>query len=63
MSAEVQQFVVDSRGKKKAIVLPIKRYEKLLADLHDLAIVAEGKDEVAIPLEEMKKRLKRDGLL
>jgi hypothetical protein len=41
----------------------IKKYEKLLADLHDRAVVAERKDEEAVSLEEMKKRLKRDGLL
>lgn len=32
-------------------------------DLHDLAMVAERRDERIIIFEEMKRRLKQDGLL
>jgi PHD/YefM family antitoxin component YafN of YafNO toxin-antitoxin module len=53
------QYVIGSRGRKKAVILPIKEYEKLLEDLHDLAIVAERRNEEAISLAEMKRRLKR----
>lgn len=53
------QYVIGSRGKKKAVILPIKEYEKLLEDLHDLAIVAERRNEETISLAEMKRRLKR----
>ncbi|MBN1866004.1 type II toxin-antitoxin system Phd/YefM family antitoxin [Candidatus Sumerlaeota bacterium] len=63
MTTRAQQFLVDDRGKKTAVVLPIRKYEKLMADLHDLAVVAERKAERPIGLAEMKKRLKRDGLL
>lgn len=38
-------------------------HEKLTEDLHDLAIVGERRDEEPISLEEMKRRLKQDGLL
>lgn len=31
-------------------------------DLHDLAIVAERRDEGTISFEEMKQKLKQDGL-
>ena len=41
----------------------MKQYEKLMEDLHDLAIVAERKNEKPITLEEMKRRLKKDGLI
>jgi hypothetical protein len=34
-----------------------------LEDLHDLAVVAERRDEESIGLEEMKQRLERDELL
>jgi hypothetical protein len=35
----------------------------LLEDLHDLAVVAERRAEEALSLSEMKRRLKKDGLL
>ena len=63
MATQPQQYVVNDQGKKTAILLPIRKYQKLLQDLHDLAVVAERKDEEPISLVEMKKRLKRDGLL
>lgn len=43
--------------------MTFKQYEKLLEDSHDLAIVAERRDEKAISLKEMKQRLEKDGLL
>ncbi len=58
-----EQYVVDTKGKKTAVILSIKRYEQLVEDLHDLAVVAERRDEEPISLEEMKRRLKKDGLL
>lgn len=63
MATQSQQFVVDDRGKKTAVLLPIKQYERLMEDIHDLAIVAERKSEKPISYDEMKKRLERDGLL
>jgi hypothetical protein len=62
MSA-VEKFVVDSKGRKTGILLSLKRYRKLLEDLHDLAVVAERRSEPTISLREMKRRLKRDGRL
>jgi len=49
-----EQYIVDNKGKKTAIILPMKQYEQLLEDLHDLAIVAERRNEPVISLEEMK---------
>ncbi|MCL4550891.1 MAG: hypothetical protein M1495_20250 [Bacteroidetes bacterium] len=57
------QFIVDESGTKKAIILPMEDYEELLEDVHDLAVIAERKDEPAINLEELKKKLKSDGLI
>ena len=57
------QFVVDESGKKTAVILPVEEYEELLEDIHDLTVIAERKDEPTISLEELKKRLKSDGLL
>ena len=58
-----EQYVVDSRGRKKGVLLSIEQYERLLEDLHDLAVVAEPRDEKTISLEELKRRLKKDGLI
>ena len=61
--AAQEQFVVDSNGKKTAVILSLKRYEELMEDLHDLAVVAERRAEQPISLEEMKSRLKKNGVL
>jgi hypothetical protein len=57
MSALQEQFIVDANGKKTGVILSLKRYQKLMQDLHDLAIVAERRAEETITLEEMKRRL------
>ena len=57
----VEKFVVDSKGRKTGVVLSLKRYKKLLEDLHDLAVVAERRSESTISFAEMKRRLKKDG--
>jgi PHD/YefM family antitoxin component YafN of YafNO toxin-antitoxin module len=63
MSKFHEQYIVDPKGERTAVVLPLKEYEELLEDLHDLAIIAERLDEPTIPFEELKRRLKEDGLL
>ena len=54
-----EQFVVDAQGKKTGVILSIKRYQKLMEDLHDLAVVAKRRMEKPLSLEEMKRRLNR----
>ncbi len=51
------------KGQQARVVLSRRRYERLLEDLHDLAAVAERRDEPAISFEELKKRLRKCGLL
>lgn len=50
-------------GKVWSAGLQILNLEQMAEDLHDLAVVSERRDEEPISLEEMKRRLKRDGLL
>lgn len=57
------RYIVDEKGEKKEVVIPVEEYEELLEDLHDLAIVAERKSEPAVPLEEIIEKLKRNGIL
>ena len=62
MGTSRQQFAVDQSGKKKGLVLSLRRYRRLLEDLHDLAVVAERRREQPISMMEMKKRLRAHGL-
>jgi PHD/YefM family antitoxin component YafN of YafNO toxin-antitoxin module len=63
MSVAREQYVVDSRGKRTAVIMPAGQYQKLMEDLHDLAVVAERREEKSISLEAMKRRLHKDGIL
>ncbi len=58
-----EKYIVDGKGQKTAVILPVEEYEELLEDLHDLAIIAERRDEPTVSFEELKKRLHEDGLL
>jgi len=58
-----EQYVIDSEGRRTAVLLSLEQYERLMEDLHDLAVVAERRDEESISLQELKRRLKKDGLL
>ncbi|GEM_PF-621849 len=51
------QFIVDQKGKKKAVVLSIKEYEELLEDLEDLSILAKRRGEPTVPWEDVKESL------
>jgi hypothetical protein len=57
------EYVTDSDGNKKAVILPIEEYEELLEDLQDLAITAERKHESTISHEQLLTELSKDGLL
>ncbi len=63
MATPREQFIVDEKGRKTGVVLPFRRYQKLMEDLHDLAVVAERRSEKAVGLDELKRRLRLDGLL
>jgi len=49
---------LDKKGEKTAVVLSVEEYEELLEDLHDLATIAERRDDPTITFKELKKRLK-----
>jgi hypothetical protein len=52
-----------TKAKNDRVVLSRKRYDRLMEDLHDLAVVAERRDESTISMGEMTKRLQKRGLL
>jgi hypothetical protein len=51
------QFVVNAQGKKTGVLLSLKQYQKLVEDVHDLAVLAERHNEEPVSLEEMQRRL------
>jgi hypothetical protein len=60
---ENQRFIINDKGKKTSIILPIDTYEELIEDIHDLAMIAERKDESSINFDDLKAKLKTDGFI
>jgi hypothetical protein len=61
MKARAQQYIVDEKGRRKAVLVSIEQYERMQEDLHDLAVVAERRDEKPIDFDVMKRRLSKRG--
>lgn len=49
--------IIDEQGRTTAVILSVEEYEELMEDLHDLAVIAERREEKTISLDEMKQRL------
>ena len=57
------QYITNPDGQKVSVVLSIEEYSELLEDLEDLAAVAELRDEITIPWEQVKQELLEHDLL
>lgn len=57
------RYVTDQKGKRTGVVISLKRYSRLMEDLHDLAVVAERRNEKPVTADDMMKRLQKRGLL
>jgi len=53
-------YIVDKKGKRTAVIFPIEKYEELL---EDVAVILSRKTEPTYDWEDLKKKLKRDGIL
>ena len=62
-STGFQLEVLDRKGRRKSVLLPLREYEDLLEDLHDLAVIAERRDETPRSLAEVRQNLTRDHVL
>jgi PHD/YefM family antitoxin component YafN of YafNO toxin-antitoxin module len=58
-----ERYVTNRQGKRTGVVLSLKRYSRLMEDLHDLAVVAERRNEKPVTADEIKRRLRKRGLL
>ena len=63
VSTPQERYVVDGEGRRTAVILPAEQYEQMIEDMHDLAVLAERRDEGTVSLAEIKQRMKKDGLL
>lgn len=63
MAVPRERFVFDRNGKRAGVVLSMRRYQRLLEDLHDLAVVAERRSEKALSIAQLKRRLREDGVV
>jgi PHD/YefM family antitoxin component YafN of YafNO toxin-antitoxin module len=54
-----EKYIVDEKGKKSAVILPIEEYNELIEDIHDLTIIAERRNEKELSLDELKQQLKK----
>ncbi|MCY7422813.1 MAG: hypothetical protein LH478_13855 [Chitinophagaceae bacterium] len=57
-----ESFVVDAKGKKVSVILPIKDYQKLLEELEELEDIkaydnATKRNQEFIPLDEALKEI------
>jgi hypothetical protein len=65
MAAPKHQFVVDDSGKKKAVILDITEYQKLLEEAEELEGIraydaAKAAGDEAIPFEQAVEEIERD---
>jgi hypothetical protein len=57
MKTKLARYVLDQCRKKKEVIPPVSRYERLLEDLHDLAALTDRLREDPISIQEMQRRL------
>jgi hypothetical protein len=51
MGVVQEKYVIDTKGRKTDVILPLKRYQQLMEALHDLAVVAERREEDHLQFE------------
>lgn len=62
MPREKIRFLVDEKGRKKSVVLPMKEYQALVEDLADMAVIAERNGDPTRSLDLVRKNLEEKWL-
>ncbi len=57
------QYITDEKGRKKAVILSMRDYRRLMEDLYDVAVVRARRGDPTISHEELREQLKADGIL
>lgn len=63
MAMTDMQFLVDSSGRKTAVVIDLEKYGDIWEDFYDILLAHQRRDEPRESLEEVKKRLLQQGKL
>jgi hypothetical protein len=48
-----EHYIIDNTGKRTAVVLSVRDYERIIEDLHDLGVAAKRRDEPTTVLAEV----------
>jgi len=51
------QFVVDDRGKKKAVLIDLKEWGELWEDFYDVMVSKSRENEPTVSWEDLKKEI------
>ena len=57
------QYITDDTGKKTAVVIDLEQYGEIWEDFYDTMLAQERNDEQRISFSEVKKQLKKKGLV
>ena len=57
------QYITDETGKKTAVILSIEKFQSLLADINDLAVIAGRHGEQTTSHDELIAELKWDAVI
>jgi hypothetical protein len=50
------QFIIDGRGKKKAVLIDLEEWGKAWKDIYDVLVARSRQDEPTVAWEELKAR-------
>ena len=51
------RFLLNAKGKKTDVIIPIKQYMEIMEDLDDVKTVKKRRNEKTISLNEVKRKL------
>ena len=57
------QFIIDEKGQRKSVILPVTDFQELIHDLEDLAVIAERREEPTTIHADFIEELRSCGLL
>ena len=57
------QVINDSKGKPQGVYMDYREYQRLMEDYADISKMLSRLDEPRMSLDQLKKKLKKDGLL
>jgi hypothetical protein len=57
------QYAFDHLGEIQAVIIDVKRHRQLWEDIQDILVVRKRRHEKPIPLDQVKKDLRKKGKL